>query len=660
MSNEQKQSSQAQPKASAQEAEDSVGKINSSLASSLNSKLAGRASRQDLVNRFIIRDAAKSRQLFKQSDRLDSWLKQRQPKAALVERGLLRRRNSDRGNDGDGDGDGDGDSNAKVASPVSVKKRALGLGALLERRRSRNTLVGMNVIKEEAGVDASLQEAKLRLQKNMNKNKLNSFLTTRASRGSLTRRGILRDRSAEEQVRKRDNVKALLSDFVVRRPTPAKLVEKKIIAGSGAGASANKTAKVVDVPTVVEGALKGKKAVKAAAGWCHSIVLTDDNQVFTFGLDSEGRLGTAADEDDEGDDSDEDAAAGDNAVTAAAAALIGGAVASSGPQLVSSLAGTVSVVDCGDHHSAAVVDGRLFTWGQGSWGRLGLGDQSNHNAPKPVDIEQPVANVSCGAYHTLVLTTDGQVFASGWSKNGRLGIDGTEQSVCTPVRVEALDGVKVVDVKAGHGFSLALSDAGAVYSWGAGLFGALGHGDEADVSKPKQIEALKDVKVTSIAAGKTHALALADDGTVLSWGSNSNGQLGREAHDADVEEEEKKNDGDKKLRIKHNKKMSFSCTPKQVATDAIVGSDAKIIQVAAGKASAFVCDNGKAFAFGAASSGALGTGASAAAKDEQRPVAVAGDHRFVHVASGWLHTLFINDAGALLSCGLNENHRLGF
>ena len=73
-------------------------------------------------------------------------------------------------------------------------------------------------------------------------------------------------------------------------------------------------------------------------------------------------------------------------------------------------------------------------------------------------------------------------------------------------------------VRAGWLHSLALTASGAVWSWGHGRYGQLGHGD-LDQSLPKHIVALKlKEKVVATSAGGGHSLALTASGAVWSWG----------------------------------------------------------------------------------------------------------------------------------------------
>jgi alpha-tubulin suppressor-like RCC1 family protein len=72
-------------------------------------------------------------------------------------------------------------------------------------------------------------------------------------------------------------------------------------------------------------------------------------------------------------------------------------------------------VAAGESHSAAITsNGKLYTWGNGVYGRLGTGFDTNELKPKLVeDLTKSVISVSCGTFHTVVLSTDGKMFTFG-------------------------------------------------------------------------------------------------------------------------------------------------------------------------------------------------------------------------------------------------------
>ncbi len=64
-------------------------------------------------------------------------------------------------------------------------------------------------------------------------------------------------------------------------------------------------------------------------------------------------------------------------------------------------------ISAGEAHSAAVTQSKkLYTWGNGFYGRLGTGYEIKELYPTlVVDLsEKEVVRVSCGAFHTMALT----------------------------------------------------------------------------------------------------------------------------------------------------------------------------------------------------------------------------------------------------------------
>ncbi len=81
-------------------------------------------------------------------------------------------------------------------------------------------------------------------------------------------------------------------------------------------------------------------------------------------------------------------------------------------------------------------------------------------------------------------------------------------------------------VTAGPGHSLALTSTGAVFAWGYNTDGELGNGSTANSDVPVKVKLPAGTKVTAIAAGEVHSLAVTSTGSVLAWGGNNFGQLG--------------------------------------------------------------------------------------------------------------------------------------
>jgi RCC1 and BTB domain-containing protein len=176
----------------------------------------------------------------------------------------------------------------------------------------------------------------------------------------------------------------------------------------------------------------------------------------------------------------------------------------------------VVFIAAGNNHSACITeDGSTYTWGYGGDGRRGHGDESNWcSSPKLVDglVGKKAKEVACGGRHTLVCTDDGRVYSFGYGSNGQLG-HGNNETRLTPTFIEAapLGGEFVVQVACGHEHSMALTSKGCVYTWGNG-HRFLGHGSKVDNhTTPSMVKGLFGKnKVVQISSYYEHSVALVD------------------------------------------------------------------------------------------------------------------------------------------------------
>lgn len=158
--------------------------------------------------------------------------------------------------------------------------------------------------------------------------------------------------------------------------------------------------------------------------------------------------------------------------------------------------------------------------------------------PKAVDVVRPkhidslmrysVSSIYAGKYHCLALTSEGALFSWGHGRGGRLG-HGDEVSHPEPRQVMHLANERLVMAAISESHSLVVSSEGQVYSWGSNRFGQLGLGDAEhlkNVFTPKRIESLKRERVLGLACGDTHSLCYTRSNEVFSWGCNKHGQLG--------------------------------------------------------------------------------------------------------------------------------------
>ena len=161
------------------------------------------------------------------------------------------------------------------------------------------------------------------------------------------------------------------------------------------------------------------------------------------------------------------------------------------------------------------------------------------------DDDRPI-EMAGGSSHRIILTQSGQVFTTTTNNDhGQLGIGNTSNDGGIYNITSRFDG-KVVSVSAGGNYSLALTDGGRVYSWGANNCAQLGNGNQGECSNPDASTEDKDTsvavsiptditdnfnlpagrKIIKIYAGWRQAFAIANDGTLYAWGLNHHGQLG--------------------------------------------------------------------------------------------------------------------------------------
>ncbi|MCL2556060.1 MAG: hypothetical protein FWE03_03450 [Firmicutes bacterium] len=216
------------------------------------------------------------------------------------------------------------------------------------------------------------------------------------------------------------------------------------------------------------------------------------------------------------------------------------------------------MVVAGFAHSVVLrEDGTVWGWGRNEEGQLGNGSRTNQARPVRFRIEpfthggityQPpeyIVQVASHKVHTMALGNDGSVWAGGWNQEGQLGAPvGCRM---TPIRVPFDNpDTRIIDIDAGMLFSLALSDEGNVYGWGRNRHGIMM--DEVNTANPNdRISMLArasrisgaelnhpNYRITQIAAGHEHALALREDGAVIGWGRNRNGQVANIRHPQNV------------------------------------------------------------------------------------------------------------------------------
>ena len=192
-------------------------------------------------------------------------------------------------------------------------------------------------------------------------------------------------------------------------------------------------------------------------------------------------------------------------------------------------------VSAGYNYTAAIkTDGTLWTFGQGSLyfnpsiftGNLGVNDGDRRGTPVTTfaggtDWKQ----VSTGAHHTAAIKTDGSLWIWGANNSGQLGInDGSNVPRLTPVTTFA-GGNTWKSVSCGNFHTAAIKTDGSLWTWGSGGNGQLGTNNTATRSTPVTTFA-GGTNWKQVFCGDIHIAAIKTDGTLWIWGGNGQGQLG--------------------------------------------------------------------------------------------------------------------------------------
>ncbi len=132
----------------------------------------------------------------------------------------------------------------------------------------------------------------------------------------------------------------------------------------------------------------------------------------------------------------------------------------------------VVMISCGGGHSMALTEcGHVYSWGWNNCGQLGIGNNMNSNEPKFVAVIDEnkcnvfIEKISCGSNHSLLLSSDGNIYAFGSNKSGQLG-NQKEKNELSPQRIKTE--TKFIDISSRWNkfISTALSQDGIYYNWG--------------------------------------------------------------------------------------------------------------------------------------------------------------------------------------------------
>lgn len=297
-----------------------------------------------------------------------------------------------------------------------------------------------------------------------------------------------------------------------------------------------------------------------------------------------------------------------------------------GKQIITPMVSTTQ-----DHTLVLKSDGTVWAYGKNQYGQLGNGTTSYSDRPVQVMFPAsagPIVSVAAGEQFSVAVDLNGRVYTWGINTNGQLGLGVADNGAyTTPSLVPGIYGI--TKVEAGENHVIALSKNGYAYVWGKNTSGSLGIAGSTTV--PQQISTIADV--IDVEAGEDHSLILTANGTVYATGRNAFGQLG--------------------VSVDKTNRNSFEIVP----------INATIQYIAAGKAMSMAVDTeGKVWVWGKNTSGQLGLNIESEYISTPTKISTIGgntNYKAATVSAGTNTTEVLMSSGELYVAGANNLGQLG-
>jgi alpha-tubulin suppressor-like RCC1 family protein len=184
----------------------------------------------------------------------------------------------------------------------------------------------------------------------------------------------------------------------------------------------------------------------------------------------------------------------------------------------------------GSNHTCGVVTGgAVYCWGDNTKGQLGNSTaigEGNVPQPTPVVVQglPALASLVAGGYHNCGLTPVGAAWC--WGDNWVGHLSGTTDQV-SPTPVAVTGGLVFISLGAGGGHTCGLTGTGTLYCWGSNLSGQLGTTTNFGTSNPNYSPMpVNGLSLAAIAVNAAHTCGLTAAGQAWCWGFNRYGQLG--------------------------------------------------------------------------------------------------------------------------------------
>ncbi|KAG5182395.1 regulator of chromosome condensation 1/beta-lactamase-inhibitor protein II [Tribonema minus] len=216
-------------------------------------------------------------------------------------------------------------------------------------------------------------------------------------------------------------------------------------------------------------------------------------------------------------------------------------------------------------HSIAVdASGAAYAWGRNDMGQCGVGSKKSVAAPAKMKLGAAVVAAACGRAHTALVTSDGGLYTCGCGSSGQLGsgrIVADKTPVTAPASIPLPGGAKAHAVACGADFTVVVATDGRLFAFGHPEYGQLGNDTNGEFfvsgnkiafdfkpspfqitefvkrdEKHKLVETSADVRFCAVACGRNHTIALErpPGKRIFSWGFGGYGRLGHAGSDNEM------------------------------------------------------------------------------------------------------------------------------
>ena len=272
---------------------------------------------------------------------------------------------------------------------------------------------------------------------------------------------------------------------------------------------------------------------KIYSGWEHNIIISDNNEIYSFGHNNNYQCGIPINNSSEN-------------------------IIIKNPTNISILNNGMTAISaaCGNEHTLILDrNNNVYSFGNNEDGVLGV-ENNKLKSYKFIKVNfgmynNRIKSISAGTAHNIALTDDGNIFSWGSAQGGQLGLSEKYLSqhkikdyfiptpTLVPIKSNISKDIKIIKISSGEAHTLVLNNKKEVYSWGFGSNGQLGLGfcedsfeigtglSNSRIFTPKKIDTFENkILINDIQCGKTFSMFIDTNGGLYSCGVNDLNQLG--------------------------------------------------------------------------------------------------------------------------------------